>query len=67
MARILKCDRCGVVYPTNNNDLGRYHIIGANMKCINTVTAGNHDEETIDLCDECWVKFYKWMEGDKND
>lgn len=66
MANVKKCDRCGKIYAINNNNFGRKARPGATMKYINTVANGDYNEESIDFCDECWGKFYKWIENGKS-
>lgn len=64
MAAAKKCDRCGNYYEENKNQLGKRY--GDNdrktLRRLEVIVSCGHEEKSIDLCDECWKKFYKWME-----
>lgn len=54
------CDRCGVEIP----DRRKYPI--AKLKCTK-LFPGNpceYYDRTLELCDDCGLSFYKWLNGE---
>lgn len=60
--RVIKCDKCGKIYSTNNNKI--LHENSPVSAIILQSTACIYRE--YELCDECLEKFVKWI-GEKNE
>lgn len=61
-----KCDRCGKYYDKNVR-FGAEDIEGATIVGVRARFYKNHDnyglDKAYDLCDDCIMDFYKWIEG----
>lgn len=65
MADAKKCDRCGNYYDENKikpRDLDNRSVM-ARLKTFAHTPNMSYTDEIFDLCDECWEKFYSFMDG----
>lgn len=63
MASVKKCDRCGKYFDRNEIErigINYPHKVPLARIAVQSVSCGHTDE--YDLCDECWEKFFAWMD-----
>lgn len=65
MAKARKCDRCGSFYEKNtlHNTTGRIH--GSILGGIALTDISGENDERYDLCDNCIVELFNFLNSDK--
>ena len=60
MATVIKCDRCGVIYPPRKGNNNTKEDSDAEFLKYGCTQYGIH----LDLCTDCKKSLYKWLSGE---